>query len=353
MSTARRELLQLAQPYKPKKHKFGGWMVSEKLDGSRCFWDGGITRGMQTTDVPWAGLLHPKKGTTKPKIKPVATGLWSRYGNPIIAPDWFLDGLPNIMLDGELWCGRGNFQLSRSIVAGDVADPRWDQVVYMCYGALSAQTFGKAGLIKNNSMLCQVVEGTVDWIVEHSKRLIEPGFTFQSEYQLLGDVLPECNANIVKRHDQYQLESDDVRAQEQVDERMTEVLDLGGEGLIVRNPFAEYICKRTHDLVKFKPFDDDDGILVGFTAGRGKYEGMIGALILDYQGKRLELSGMTDAERSIKFEPGDGTEPGKDLPDGTSAKAFKIGDKISFKYRELSDDGIPKEARYWRQRGDT
>ena len=352
MSTARRELLQLAQPYKPKKHKIEGWMVSEKLDGSRCFWDGGITRGMPTTEVPWAGLLHPKKGTQKPKIKPVATGLWSRYGNPIIAPDWFLDELPTIMLDGELWCGRGNFQLSRSIVAGDVADSRWDQVVYMCYGALSAQTFGKEGLIKNNSMLCQIVAGTVSWIVDRSPELIEHGFNFRDEYQLLQDRLGSLNPDIVRCHEQTELPEDDS-AISVMESTMNDVIDNGGEGVIVRNPFAEYICKRTHDLIKFKPFEDDDGILVGFTAGRDANEGKIGALILDLDGKRLKLSGMKLWERDL--ENADSLEmiPGKDLADTAVAKHFKVGEKISFKYRELSDDGIPKEARYWRQRGDT
>jgi len=29
---------------------------------------------------------------------------------------------------------------------------------------------------------------------------------------------------------------------------------------------------------------------------------------------------------------------------------FKRGQQVTFKYRELSDDGIPKEARYWRPR---
>ena len=55
----RREFLHLAQTYKPNKppragYDFSGYFLSEKLDGQRCFWDGGITRGMRTVDVPWA-----------------------------------------------------------------------------------------------------------------------------------------------------------------------------------------------------------------------------------------------------------------------------------------------------------
>ena len=83
-----REFLQLADSLDTKKHKIGGFYVSEKLDGTRAFWDGGITRGLPTASVPWASVADPKTGDRKAKIKPVSTGLWSRYGNPIMAPDW-------------------------------------------------------------------------------------------------------------------------------------------------------------------------------------------------------------------------------------------------------------------------
>ena len=68
---ARREFLQLADHYDPHKHDVAGWFVSEKLDGTRCFWDGGITRGLPTEQVPWASIIDPKTGEKKAKIKPV------------------------------------------------------------------------------------------------------------------------------------------------------------------------------------------------------------------------------------------------------------------------------------------
>lgn len=55
-----------------------GYLMSEKLDGMRAYWYG-------------------KK-------------LWSRSGLPIIAPEWFLYGLPEtLVLDGELFLGRQRF----------------------------------------------------------------------------------------------------------------------------------------------------------------------------------------------------------------------------------------------------
>jgi hypothetical protein len=43
-------------------------------------------------------------------------------------------------------------------------------------------------------------------------------------------------------------------------------------------------------------------------------------------------------------------EPGKRLTGNFNGKRIKLGSTITFKYRELSDDGIPKEGRYWRRR---
>jgi hypothetical protein len=80
---------------------------------------------------------------------------------------------------------------------------------------------------------------------------------------------------------------------------------------------------------------------------------MIGALILDYQGKRLELAGLTNEERQFAtFEERQIAErmPGSDMPSFCQGKHFKLGDTVTFKYRELSDAGIPKEARLWRKR---
>ena len=51
------------------------YWISEKLDGVRAVWDGRVLR--------------------------------FRSGNPVSAPQWFLDGLPAAALDGELWLARG------------------------------------------------------------------------------------------------------------------------------------------------------------------------------------------------------------------------------------------------------
>ncbi len=149
-------------------------------------------------------------------------------------------------------------------------------------------------------------------------------------------------------------------ASEVIEQELTRVLDRGGEGVVIRDPDGAWLPQRLHTVLKYKPFEDDEGVLVGFTSGRetergSKHLGKIGALILDYKGQRLELSGLTDEER--EFAPAlflhkyAVEHPGGDMPEGTQGTHFKVGDRVTFKFRELSDEGIPKEARYFRQRG--
>lgn len=79
------------------------WVMSEKLDGVRGYWDG-------------------KK-------------LMTRNGNPIQAPDWFLKNFPDFELDGELWSDRGEFNLIQSTVLDTVPGEGWRMITYNVFEA--------------------------------------------------------------------------------------------------------------------------------------------------------------------------------------------------------------------------
>jgi len=83
-----------------------GWWMSEKLDGVRAYWDG------------------------KQFI--------SRLGNLFHAPDWFVDGLPGVPLDGELWIDRKKFQRTVSIVRRQDKCDLWSEVRYLVFDAPAA-----------------------------------------------------------------------------------------------------------------------------------------------------------------------------------------------------------------------
>lgn len=365
MNLPRREFLMLAKKYIPGKTPVGGYYISEKLDGTRAFWDGGVSRGVPTIQVPYANITDPKTGAIKKKIKPVATGLWSRYGNPIIAPDWFLNTLPCMPLDGEIFAGRGNFQLCRSICAGDTPGPNWDKVEFAVFGTPPLNIIFSNGRIKNANMTMDILESSImEWL--DTRRENFPDYLalrsgagpvpFEYELTCLQDAL-DSSSNVYL-HRQKRLPSDAAAAALAVEEELKKVLDVGGEGIVLRNPASPWLPKRVTTLLKYKPFNDAEGVVVGFTAGRktdkgSKLLGKIGALILDYDCKRLELAGLTHEERrfaSDRWTIYAVDHPGEDMPAVAEGKHFRLGQTVTFKYRELSDDGIPKEARYWRKR---
>ena len=80
-----------------------GWWMSEKLDGVRAWWTG--------------------------------THFLSRLGNIYHAPDWFIAGLPNVPLDGELWLDRKAFQRTVSIVRRQDKSDHWQQIKYVMFDA--------------------------------------------------------------------------------------------------------------------------------------------------------------------------------------------------------------------------
>lgn len=80
-----------------------GWLMSEKLDGVRAYWDG--------------------------------RQFISRQGNLYHAPEWFVAGLPATPLDGELWIGRKAFQRTVSIVRRQDRSDHWKDLRFVVFDA--------------------------------------------------------------------------------------------------------------------------------------------------------------------------------------------------------------------------
>ena len=364
---ARREFLMLAQVYDPAKHDVAGWYASEKLDGVRCLWDGGLSRDKPTSSIPWAGVISPKTGQMKKKIKAKATGLWSRYGNPVQAPEWFLNSLPSCPLDGELYAGRGEFQKTCSVVRKDTPDDmEWEVIKFAAFSCPALSAVCADGEIKNTNQLTDINWHQIQIWLSQQKRiegwvnLTDPGgVPFASELANLNEWIDEASDTIFLVH-QTKLPADIDQAREVVHKMAREVINSGGEGLILRHSHGIWTPKRVPTLLKVKGSLDDEAIVVGFTSGRktkrgSKLLGRIGALVLDYNGKRLELAGLTDEERT--FSNMEETtfamnNPGIQMPKSFQGKHFKVGDLVTFTYRELTKDGIPKEARYMRTRNE-
>lgn len=355
----KRETVMLAKSYNPEKHNIENWLISEKLDGMRAIWDGGASRGKDLNDVPYANQNKVDRFVEKPK----ATGLWSRYWNPIQAPDEWLNQLPErILLDGELYMGRGMFQQTVSATKRMDMTGDWSKIKYKIFDLPPMNVLFYPLIMRLNG----------------GQTMSMPSFDYNKYLQLVK--CPNVATTFKERLKMLQNNVDEnaiCKCVEQVpnvgnslDEMMDYVLENGGEGLILKNPNSYYLTKRSDKMLKIKPSYDDEATIVGYITGKetdkgSKLLGMLGALILDYKGKRLELSGFSDSERelcgrsqsningnSVDAEEWAATNPGQETPQWIQAVHFPIGTEITFKYRELSNDGIPKEARYFRKRND-
>ena len=365
MQIEKREFLQQAHKYS-EGIDVAGWYASEKLDGIRAWWDGGISRGILCEYVPYSSRVIVKSGKPKPHLKLPATGLWSRYGNPIYAPEYFLNQLPSCMLDGELWLGRGNFQKTSSVVKKKTPGLGWKGIEYKVFGSPSPDAMFRTGHIREGDNINLILKGEKirEWLSSDPN----PNFAIADWHAVTGDLthelkfiddalstLPDGPASL---HKQVKLCDDSVVAARNLDEMMEKALSYGAEGVVVRDPLQPWILKRVHHVLKVKPCLDDEATVVGFLTGEetdkgSKLLGKIGSLIMEWKGKRFKMAGLTDEERefySSTMTQWAEENPRTECPPDFWGAHFHVGETVTFKYMELTDDGIPRSPRYYRKR---
>jgi DNA ligase-1 len=84
-----------------KDQNITNWVMSEKLDGIRAYWDG-------------------KK-------------LLTRSGKIINAPKWFIKDYPPFQIDGELWTKRNDFENIVSIVNDKIPSKKWQTIKHYIF----------------------------------------------------------------------------------------------------------------------------------------------------------------------------------------------------------------------------
>jgi len=211
----------------------------------------------------------------------------SRLGNLYHAPDWFKAGLPkDRILDGELWIDRGRFQNTIAVVRAMDAGERWKAVKYL--------TFDLPDSPKG-----------------FEERLLE-----------MEELAMASSSKVWKLVDNAR-----CRSVDHLKEELAKIEELGGEGLMLRQPGSLYEIGRSHTLLKVKSFKDDEARVLGTEPGKGKFKGMVGALLCELKnGKKFSVgTGMSNDER-------------RDPP--------PVGAIITFRYQELTDDGIPRFPSY-------
>jgi len=219
--------------------------------------------------------------------------LYFRGGGRVPAPAWFTANFPALPLDGELWIGRDQFDtLSGMVRKTEPVDAEWRQVRYLIF-----ELPGAAGDFTSRVSQMQriVAEAGVPWL------------------QAVEQTRISHRAALMQKLDA--------------------VVRAGGEGLMLHRADAPYVTGRGDALLKLKPWQDAEAIVVGHTPGKGKYQGMTGALEMAMpDGKRFRLgSGLTDA---LRLQPP------------------AVGTRITYRYQHLTKNGLPRFPRYLRVRED-
>ena len=220
--------------------------------------------------------------------------LLTRGGNPIVAPTWFTAGWPAHALDGELWAGRGRFAEAVSTVRQQTPDDAaWRSLRYMVFDLPS-----------------------------HGGRFEERYAALQRAVSALG--LPWVQA------------VEQLPAPEAVGLRalLDRTVAAGGEGLVLHHAGASYLPGRSSELVKFKPFQDAEARVLSHVPGQGRLQGRTGALWVEWPG--------ADGAPSQRFKLGSG------LSDADRGDPPAVGSWVTFRFRGLTAQGVPRFASYLR-----
>ncbi len=237
-----------------------GWWMSEKLDGVRAWWDG--------------------------------RQFLSRQGNVFHAPDWFVAGLPNVPLDGELWLDRKAFQRTVSIVRRQDKSDHWREIKYLLFDA----------------------PGIGEPFEQRQKALAGLVGQHRPEYAKVLDQI-RCAGVVALKAELQRVEA------------------LGGEGLMLRQPSSAYEAGRSPTLLKVKTFHDAEGVVVEHLAGKGRHAGRLGAVVVELPG-------------GLTFSVGTG------FSDAQRERPPAVGSTITYRYQELTDRGVPRFPSFVRVRAE-
>jgi DNA ligase-1 len=277
-------------------------------------------------------------------VQPKSTGLWSRYANVIHAPDWWLDQLPNFPVDGELYLGRGTFQELRKIVSRlSPIDDDWKRVQYRILDCPTYDEIFLPGKINNPQY-----KKTIGLEERLEGPIMSPHLYYEFRYNQMQERVRQNELIIV--HQQEKLPLANRLVSDIINDRLLTISSAGGEGLVVRNPVMGWNPIRSKHCLKMKKVKDAEGVVIGYVLGTKRLEGMLGSLRIRWNDKVFDLSGMNDADRVLV----EGIHKNKiiagEYVDFSISDIFPLGTKVTFLYRDLTDSGMPKEARYLRKR---
>ena len=270
-----------------------GWWLSEKYDGERAIW--------QTI---WSNSNGNDNNNDK---------LWTRQANPINAPDWFIELLKEsdgLCLDGELWLGRERFE-DTGIFRTRIPNHRqWVNAKYMIFD------------IPNLNMLFEERMNILNDLIE------------KINIKWRNDIIIPFNIKKPEKSPIRMVKQIKIESLKEFNMIYNNLLNDAAEGAMLRKPNSPYIQQRSDILLKCRPVDDAEAMIIGYNLGKNKNANRLGAFIVkNIKGDNLEsfnISGMKDSTRD-DYE-----------------KTHPIGTIITYRYRGLYNSGIPRLPTYYR-----
>lgn len=280
--------LLLAKPYDRSQQEINiqDYWVSEKLDGIRARWDG--------------------------------TELRTRNNNKIFAPAWFTANWPKATIDGELWVARGQFELTASIVLSKSIEKR----SHSATNSLS-KTVSTADAITTKGFVSSERWAKVKFMAFDMPISGQPFSSRLNMLNRLNEATPNPTFAVVP---QFKLMS--IGA---LEEKLEQITQKGGEGLMLHHEQALYISGRSNKLLKVKRFEDAEAKVLAVLPGKGRFKEMMGSLLVE-------------SRKGIQFKLGTGfSENERQSPPA-------IGSWVTYKYYGLTKSGKPRFASYLRTR---
>jgi DNA ligase 1 len=226
------------------------------------------------------------------------TELLTRGGERIAAPAWFTAGWPKTPMDGELWAGRGQFARAVSTVRQQTPDDAaWRTMRFMVFD------------------------------------LPAHGGPFSERIPAISGAVAQVDKPWVQAVAQSRIESHAA-----LQRLLAATVRQGGEGLMLHRGKSLYEGVRSDDLMKVKTHEDAEARVLAHLAGKGKYAGQLGALLVELPARA--------GQPARQFKLGSG------FSDADRTAPPAVGSTVTFRYRGVNDSGIPRFATFMRVRED-
>ena len=217
--------------------------------------------------------------------------LLSRSGKVLNPPTWFVQAWPTQPFEGELWAGQGQFEQAASVIQQKQApDSAWRVIRFMVFDAHTPNQAFTERIVRYQNIVKQIGKPWVQAVTQSQ-----------------------------------------VPSHAALKAMLNKTVQAGGEGLVLHLGSSLYQSGRNSDVLKVKLHADAEAKVVSHEAGQGKHAQRLGALWVETpQGLRFKLgTGYTDAQR-------------ENPPD--------VGQWVTYRYRGLTDQGVPRFASFVRIR---